>query len=244
MEVLCSPTFRRLPSAGRSIRAARVRDAATASASAMMSRATRLTSDPAISARVPPVSALVGLKAMPPSNFTQISWRMRVVIGARNPAAMRASAIRRLCPTRRSVGLADCNPLPSMLDHAWLDHRGSKSRSRRRLRGRWRPRSRLPDPRSRCRPRTPRRPWKYHQGSPFWVLTTTVSGPITGQTRREGREGVRLHPQEHDVRRRTFSRQDSRHCWMHVEITSALVTRTPRRCIASRCGPRANSVTS
>jgi hypothetical protein len=38
------------------------------------------------------VSALTGLNDMLPSSFTQISWRMRVVIGARRPPAISASA--------------------------------------------------------------------------------------------------------------------------------------------------------
>ena len=68
---------------------------ATAAVSPITSRAKRDTSGwCTISSSVPPVSALIGLNAMLPRSLTQISSRIRVVIGQRKPAAASVSAIR------------------------------------------------------------------------------------------------------------------------------------------------------
>ena len=49
---------------------------------------------------------------------------------------------------------------------------------------------------------SPPKPWKYHQGIPFCVLTTVVSGPSTGlQLRRKLRQAVSLDPKKHDIHR-------------------------------------------
>ena len=66
-----------------------------------------------ISASVAPVSALTGLSEALPSSLTQISWRMRVVIGARRPPAISASAICRQRSERLPSGSPSVRRLPS-----------------------------------------------------------------------------------------------------------------------------------
>ena len=89
--------------------------AATASVSVMISRTTRDTSGcRTICSSVAPVRALIGLNETLPINFTQISWRKRVVIGQRNPAAMSASAIARARSDREPSGSPKLIRFPSV----------------------------------------------------------------------------------------------------------------------------------
>ena len=88
-------------------------------------------------------------------------------------------------------------------------------------------------------------PWKYHHGMPFCVLTTAVSGPKSGcSVRRQRGQAVRLDAEEDDVgladRRQIAGRRSA----CTSKSPSGLMTRSPRSCIARRCGPRANSTTS
>jgi len=54
------------------------------------------------------------LNATLPSSLTQISWRKRVVMGQRNPAAMSASAIARARSDRVPSGSPKLMRLPSV----------------------------------------------------------------------------------------------------------------------------------
>src|SRR6185312_7239814 len=99
--------------------------------------------------------------------------------------------------------------------------------------------------RSRRRPSSsPPWPWKYHHGMPFCVLTTTVSGPRIGAS--VGASAVRpcaLTPRNTTSAVPIVARSPVT-CGRTSKSPSALVTRSPRACIACRCGPRANSTTS
>ena len=106
IDVLCSPTFS-APVSRCSIETGSSSPSfwATASVSVMISRIRGATSGSrAISPSVAPVSALIGLNATLPRSFTQISWRIRVVMGQRNPAWPSASARRRTRSEREPSG--------------------------------------------------------------------------------------------------------------------------------------------
>ena len=112
------------------------------------------------SSSVPPVSALIGLNATLPSSLTQISWRMRVVIGQRNPAAISASAMARARSDARPVRLAEADPIAfGVTDDAGLARCRSRNTPAIRRRGaaRWRRRSRRPGRRVRAAARRARR---------------------------------------------------------------------------------------
>ena len=99
--------------------------------------------------------------------------------------------------------------------------------------------------RSSCKPENSPAPvWKYHQGMPFCVLTTVVSAEIKGATR--GASCVR--PCALTPRKMTSTGPASARSPMilgrSTKSPSGLITRTPRSCMARRCGPRAKSVTS
>ena len=70
---------------------------------------------------VAPVSALMGLNAMLPISFTQISCRRCVVMGARRPAAMSASEIARQRSDRAPSG----SPMVMRLLSMWRMTPGS-----------------------------------------------------------------------------------------------------------------------
>jgi hypothetical protein len=77
--------------------------------------------------------------------------------------------------------------------------------------------------------------WKYHQGIPFWVLTTTVSGPSSGPScGRERREGVRLHAEHDDVGGPIAVRSPARGGALRIAI--GLTTRSPAPASRAECG--------
>ena len=135
--------------------------AATASVSAMIVADTRDTSGwRAISSSVAPVSALIGLNATLPSSLTQISWRICVVIGQRNPAAISASAIAPAALGAAAVGLAEADAIAlGVPDDAGLDDVGREIDKRADDAPRLdrRTRSRRPDRRARAAARRARR---------------------------------------------------------------------------------------
>jgi hypothetical protein len=120
---LCAPTFS-APAIRWSIEMGSSTPslAATASVSAMIARIARETSGcRTSSSSVPPVSALIGLKATFPSSFTQISWRKRGVTGHRNPAAINGATIAR----SRSDLVPSGSPKLILLPSVWRMTPGS-----------------------------------------------------------------------------------------------------------------------
>ena len=86
--------------------------------------------------------------------------------------------------------------------------------------------------------------WKNHHGTPFCVLTTIVSGPSVGAScgARAGR------PWALTARTTTSAGPPSSRLattrGRASKLPSTLSTCTPCSCMARRCGPRANRVTS
>ena len=136
---------------------------------------------------MPPVSALIGLKATLPSSLTQISWRNR----GRDRAA-EAGRDQRLGDRSRALGsgavrLAEADAVAlGVTDDAGLDDVGGEIGQRAddpaRLDGGGDDAARIDALEAQARRARRRWSWKYHHGMPFCVLTTTVSGPSSGRS--------------------------------------------------------------
>ena len=87
----------------------------------------------------------------------------------------------------RAVGLAEADAIAfGVMDHAGLDDVGREVRQRSDDAPRF---DCVGNHAARIDALEPQpvelaaMPWKYHHGMPFWVLTTTVSGPNSGRQR-------------------------------------------------------------